>query len=95
MPSRCAVLPVGGLQVPYGTAATLAQQLAQPSKLDSRITAEAAQAIGDDQLQRQARGVVVPESFTHGTSAQRVRWFTQGFTLGDPRQCDTFKAVTL
>ena len=41
------VLPVGGLQVPYGTAATLAQQLAQPSKLDSRITAEAAQAIGD------------------------------------------------
>ncbi len=52
----------------------------------------AAAAIGDDQLQRQAQGRVVPESFTHGTSAQRVSWFKQGFTSGDPRGCDTFRA---
>lgn len=55
----------------------------------------AAEAIGDDQLQRQARGVVIPESFTHGSSEQRVRWFSRGFKEGDIRQCDTFKASSL
>lgn len=49
-----------------------------------------ASAIGDDRLQRQARGRVVPDSFTHGTSAQRVEWFRRGFESGDPGQCDTF-----
>src|SRR5262245_20188438 len=52
----------------------------------------AATAIGDDRLQRQAQGHVVPESFTHGSSAQRVRWFKRGFEAGEVRQCDTFAA---
>lgn len=50
----------------------------------------AASAIGDDRLQRQSRGVVAPESFTHGTSEQRVRWFTKGFRSGDMTGGDTF-----
>lgn len=49
-----------------------------------------AQAIGDDNLQRQSRGYVVPDSFTHGTSEQRMRWFKTGYTTGDPNKCDTF-----
>jgi hypothetical protein len=53
----------------------------------------AAAAIGDDRLQRQARGYVVPESFTHGSSAQRVRWFRQGLSSGDPNSCNTFAAA--
>jgi predicted metalloprotease len=55
----------------------------------------AATAIGDDRLQREAQGYVVPESFTHGTSAQRVRWFRRGFETGAPDSCDTFSARDL
>jgi predicted metalloprotease len=55
----------------------------------------AAAAIGDDRLQRQSRGTVVPDAFTHGSSAQRVRWFTKGIEAGDVRQCDTFSARAL
>lgn len=51
---------------------------------------QAANAIGDDRLQKQGRGQVVPDSFTHGTSQQRIRWFTKGFKSGDMRQGDTF-----
>jgi predicted metalloprotease len=54
-----------------------------------------ASAIGDDRLQKQARGYVVPDSFTHGTSAQRVRWFKKGFETGDMSQGDTFNAERL
>ena len=53
----------------------------------------AANAIGDDKLQKQSQGYVVPDSFTHGTSEQRVRWFTEGFRNGNVERCDTFKAA--
>lgn len=49
-----------------------------------------ATAIGDDTLQRQSRGTVVPDSFSHGTAQQRVQWFRTGFQTGDPGRCDTF-----
>jgi predicted metalloprotease len=55
----------------------------------------AASAIGDDRLQKQAQGYVVPDSFTHGTSAQRVRWFKTGIQSGDINDCDTFGTKTL
>jgi predicted metalloprotease len=53
----------------------------------------AASAIGDDRLQRQARGTVTPDSFTHGSSEQRRRWFQTGMEQGDPDRCDTFSAT--
>lgn len=62
---------------------------------DLKDALNAAQAIGDDRLQQQAQGYVVPDSFTHGTSAQRERWFSQGYTTGDINQCDTFTAQRL
>ena len=55
----------------------------------------AASAVGDDRLQRSARGYVVPDSFTHGSSEQRVRWFRRGYETGDLRQGDTFNAPDL
>ena len=55
----------------------------------------AASAIGDDRLQQQSQGRVVPESFTHGSSEQRVRWFNRGLQSGDVKQCDTFNARSL
>ena len=55
----------------------------------------AAAGVGDDRLQRQARGHVVPDSFTHGSSEQRMRWFQIGAQTGDPQRCDTFKAARL
>ena len=64
------------------------RQVLEQGDLESALTAAA--AIGDDRLQKQTQGRVVPESFTHGTSEQRVRWFRRGFERGDLRQCDTF-----
>lgn len=61
--------------------------------LDEALTAAA--AIGDDRLQRKAQGHVTPDSFTHGTSAQRQRWFRRGFDSGKVSDCDTFKARQL
>ena len=55
----------------------------------------AASAIGDDRLQRKSRGYVTPDSFTHGSSRQRVRWFKQGFKTGDIAKCNTFRADNL
>jgi predicted metalloprotease len=54
---------------------------------------KAAAAIGDDTLQKQSRGQVVPDSFTHGTSAQRVHWLQQGLQTGDVKSCDTFSTA--
>ena len=59
---------------------------------DVETALNAATAIGDDALQRQAQGYVVPDSFTHGTSEQRVRWFTRGIQSGKIAQCNTFEA---
>lgn len=56
---------------------------------------DAAAAIGDDALQRASGGQVVPDSFTHGSSAQRQRWFTIGYETGNPSECDTFSAGSL
>ncbi|WP_145526520.1 KPN_02809 family neutral zinc metallopeptidase [Yersinia rohdei] len=57
---------------------------------DLQEALNAAQAIGDDRLQQQSQGRVVPDSFTHGTSAQRYTWFKRGFDSGDPNSCNTF-----
>ena len=70
-----------------------AKGILEPGELEQAITAAA--AIGDDRLQKQARGVAVPESFTHGSSEQRVRWFRRGFENANPGQCNTFKAGNL
>ena len=55
----------------------------------------AANAVGDDTIQKETQGYTVPDSFTHGTSAQRMRWFMKGYQTGDYRQGDTFNAATL
>jgi len=68
------------------------------NQLDAGDLAEAlaaATAIGDDRLQKQTQGTVVPESFTHGTSEQRVRWFKRGMDSGRVKDCDTFSASAL
>ena len=61
----------------------------EPGDIDEAL--QAASSIGDDTLQREATGRVRPDAFTHGSSAQRVKWFTRGFESGDMRQCNTFQ----
>lgn len=70
-----------------------AKHVVEPGDIDEAL--RAASVIGDDNLQRQSQGHVVPESFTHGTSEQRVRWFRKGYETGDLRQGDTFAAREL
>lgn len=70
-----------------------ANRILEPGDVEEAMTAAA--AIGDDALQKQAQGYAVPDSFTHGTSQQRMRWFNQGFSTGDVRKCDTFNVAAL
>ena len=65
----------------------------QAADIDAALNAAA--QVGDDTLQKESRGYAVPDSFTHGTSAQRSRWFKAGFASGDIKSCDTFSAATL
>jgi uncharacterized protein len=68
------------------------QKFLDPGDVEEALTA--ASMIGDDRLQMQSRGYVVPESFTHGTAEQRSRWFNQGFQGGTPASCNTFNVAT-
>lgn len=77
----------------WANRANRARNLIEAGDIDEALNA--ASQIGDDTLQRQSRGTVVPESFTHGTSAQRQNWFRRGFESGDPDACDTFSARSL
>jgi predicted metalloprotease len=73
--------------------AQAAKQILESGDIEEALNA--ASAIGDDRLQRQATGTVTPDSFTHGTSEQRVRWFRKGFETGDISQGDTFETENL
>ena len=77
----------------WGKRTDTMKNVLEPGDLEAALTA--ASAIGDDRLQQQSQGQIVPESFTHGSSAQRVRWFKMGFESGDMNQCNTFKAAKL
>ncbi len=72
----------------WGYHADKSRHLLEQGDIEEGLNAAA--AIGDDRLQRQAQGYVVPDAFTHGSSAQRVRWFKQGLSSGDPNSCNTF-----
>jgi len=69
------------------------RQIVEPGDIDEALNA--ASQIGDDRLQKQSRGYVTPDSFTHGTSVQRARWFRAGYATGDFDSCDTFSARQL
>ena len=69
------------------------KQILEPGDIEEAL--RAASMIGDDRLQQQARGYVTPDSFTHGSSAQRVKWFKQGFNSGNLETCDTFSRKSL
>jgi len=77
----------------WGKRTDTMKNVLEPGDLEAALAA--ASAIGDDRLQQQAQGRIVPESFTHGSSEQRVRWFRRGFESGDMNQCNTFKANPL
>jgi predicted metalloprotease len=68
-------------------------QFIEPGDVEAAL--QTASAIGDDRLQRESQGYVVPDAFTHGTSAQRTRWFTTGLKSGDVASCDTFRTPQL
>jgi hypothetical protein len=72
----------------WANRAERSRQILEQGDIEEALNA--ASSIGDDRLQRQAKGYVVPESFTHGSSAQRVSWFKRGIQTGDPQKCNTF-----
>jgi predicted metalloprotease len=73
----------------WANQANRTRQILEQGDIQAGLTAAA--AVGDDRLQMRARGYAVPETFTHGSSAQRVHWFKQGFETGDVAACDTFR----
>lgn len=73
----------------WGRSADVLKHQLEPGEAEQALRAAA--AFGDDALQKQAQGYVVPESVTHGTSEQRMQWFNRGFETGDFSQCDTFR----
>lgn len=77
----------------WGNRADAAKNIIEPGEIEQALNA--ASAIGDDRLQQESQGRIVPESFTHGSSEQRMRWFSRGMESGDIGQCDSFKAKTL
>lgn len=77
----------------WAARADASRQILEAGDVEEALNA--ANAIGDDRMQRRAQGYVVPDSFTHGTSAQRVHWFRRGFETGDLQGCDTFSADRL
>lgn len=77
----------------WANRANRSRQILEAGDIEEGLNAAA--AIGDDRIQRQTQGTVVPESFTHGSSEQRVRWFKRGIETGDVATCDTFTARAL
>lgn len=77
----------------WANRANQTRQILEQGDIDEALAAAA--GVGDDRLQQQSRGYVVPESFTHGSSEQRKRWFTIGAKSGNQNQCNTFKAARL
>jgi hypothetical protein len=77
----------------WANRAERSRQLLSPGDIDEALAA--ASAIGDDRIQRQTQGYVVPDSFTHGSGEQRQRWFMRGYEAGRPDNCDTFATAQL
>jgi hypothetical protein len=77
----------------WGNRADSMRNMLEPGEIEQALTA--ASAIGDDRLQKQTQGYAVPETFTHGSSQQRVQWFRRGMESGDPKQCNTFNTRDL
>lgn len=77
----------------WANRAEQSKQILEQGDIEEALNA--ATQIGDDRLQAKSQGYIVPDAFTHGSSAQRVRWFKRGIQTGDPAQCDTFNASSL